>query len=116
MELWLAITKSYFKNNNFEVFGEKPLNKEVGTQFRANNNSSSQLYIFNFYKSGRIVINTKDSREKFLQTHIPSLEELYGVSFTIKVQINNQKKQIDNQINNQKKPTQTITKTKRRLT
>ena len=28
IDLWLAITKSYFKNNNFKVYAEKKKNKQ----------------------------------------------------------------------------------------
>ena len=43
-DLWLAITKSDFKNYNFEVYAEKKVNKELCTQFRAKSKSNSQIY------------------------------------------------------------------------
>ena len=84
VELQLIITKSYFKNDNFEVYAEKKVNKELGTQFRAKRKSNSQMYIVNFFSSERIVINAKDFRKKLLEIHIPKLEELYDIIFDIK--------------------------------
>ena len=43
-----------------------------------------QIYIVNFFSSGRVVINVKDFRTELLEIHIPKLEELYGISFGIK--------------------------------
>ena len=85
VDLWLAITKSYFKNDNFEVYAEKKVNKELCTQFRAKSKSNLQIYIVNFFSSGRVVINAKDFRKELLEIHIPKLEELYGITFDIKV-------------------------------
>ena len=59
VDLWLAITKSYFKNDNFEVYAEKKVKKELCTQFRAKSKSNSQIYIVNFSCSGRVAINAK---------------------------------------------------------
>ena len=84
VELQLIITKSYFKNDNFEVYAEKKVNKELGTQFRAKRKSNSQMYIVNFFSSERIVINAKDFRKKLLEIHIPKLEELYDIIFDTK--------------------------------
>ena len=84
VDLWLAITKSYFKNDNFEVYAEKKVNKELCTQFRAKSKSNLQIYIVNFFSSGRVVINAKDFRKELLEIHIPKLEELYGITFDIK--------------------------------
>ena len=42
-ELWLALTKSYFKNNNFENYAEKKANKEICIQFRAKSNSNLEI-------------------------------------------------------------------------
>ena len=84
VELQLIITKSYFKNDNFEVYAEKKVNKELGTQFKAKRKSNSQMYIVNFFSSERIVINAKDFRKKLLEIHIPKLEELYDIIFDIK--------------------------------
>ena len=43
-----------------------------------------QIYIVNFFSSGRVVINAKDFRKELLEIHIPKLEELYGTTFDIK--------------------------------
>ena len=83
-DLSLAITKSYFKNDNFEVYAEKKVKKELCTQFRAKSKSNSQIYVVNFISSGRVVINAKDFRKELLEIHIPKLEELYGITFDIK--------------------------------
>ena len=80
----LVITKSYFKNDNFEVYAEKKVNKELGAQFRAKRKSNSQIYIVNFFSSERVVINAKDFRKKLLEIHILKLEELYDIIFDIK--------------------------------
>ena len=83
MYLWLAITKSYLKNDNFEVYAKK-VNKELCTQFRAKRKPNSQVYIVNFFCSGKVVINAKDFRKKLLEIHISKLEELYGITFDVK--------------------------------
>ena len=83
-DLWLAITKSHFKNYDFEVYAEKKVNKELSTQFRAKSKSNLQIYIVNLLSSGRVVINAKDFRKELLEIHIPKLEELYGITFDIK--------------------------------
>ena len=83
VDLWLAITKSYFKNDNFEVYAEKEVNKELCTQFKAKSKSNLQIYIVNFFSSGRVVVNAKDFRKELLEIHIPKLEELYGITFDI---------------------------------
>ena len=84
VDSWLAITKSDFKNDNFEVYAEKKVNKELCTQFRAKSESNSQMYIVNFFGSEKFVINAKDFRKELLEIHIPKLEELYGITFHIK--------------------------------
>ena len=43
-----------------------------------------QIYIVNFFSSGRVVINAKDFRKELLEIHIPKLEELYRITFDIK--------------------------------
>ena len=84
VDLWLAITKSCFKNDNFEVYAGKKVNKKLCTQFRAKSKSNSQIYMVNFFSSGRVVINAKGFRKELLEIHIPKLEELYGTIFDIK--------------------------------
>ena len=63
---------------------KKKVNKELCTQFRAKSKSNSQIYIVNFFSSGRVVINAKDFRKELLEIHIPKLEEFYGITFDIK--------------------------------
>ena len=84
VDLWLAITKSYLKINNFEVYAEKKVSKELCTQFKAKSKSNWQIYIVNFFSSGSVAINSKDFRKELLEIHIPKLEELYGITFDIK--------------------------------
>ena len=55
------------------------------TQFRSKSKSSLQIYVVNFSSSERVVINAKDFRKELLEIHIPKLEELYGITFDIKV-------------------------------
>ena len=83
-DLWLAITKSYFKNDNFDVYAEKKVNKELFTQIRAKSEFNSQMYIVNFFGSEKVVIDAKGFRKELLEMHIPKLEELYGINFYIK--------------------------------
>ena len=45
VDLWLATAKCYFKNENFEVYAEKKVSKELCTQFRAKSKFNSQIYI-----------------------------------------------------------------------
>ena len=54
------------------------------TQFRAKSKSNSQIYIVNFFSSGRVVINAKDFRKELLEIQIPKLEELYDITLDIK--------------------------------
>ena len=84
VDLWLAITKSYSKNNNFEIYAEKKVNKELCTQFRAKSKSNTQICIVNFFTSVRVVIKAKYFRRELLQIHIPKIEELYDITFDIK--------------------------------
>ena len=65
-------------------FMQKKVNKELRTQFRRKIKSNSQIFIVNFFSSGRVVINTKDFRKELLEIHIPKLEELYDITFDIK--------------------------------
>ena len=85
IDLWLTITKSYFKNNkNFEVYAEKKVTKELYTQFRAESKSNSEIYMVNFFSSGRVTINAKDFRKELLEIHVSKLEELCDITFDIK--------------------------------
>ena len=47
LDLWLAISKSNFKNNSFEVYAETKVNKELFFQFRARSKANSQIYMVN---------------------------------------------------------------------
>ena len=69
LDLWLAITKSYFENDNFEVYTEKKVNKELCTQFRANSKFICDIYTVIFFSSERVVINAKRFRKELLEIH-----------------------------------------------
>ena len=82
LDLWLAISKSHFKNNSFEVYAETKVNKELFSQFRPRSKANSQIYMVNSW--GRVVINATDFRKELLEIHIAQLEELYDITFDIK--------------------------------
>ena len=83
VDLWLSITRSYFKNNGFDVTDIKLINKDTCKQFRANQRNGSENYVLNFYSTGRILINSK-CLEELLESRIPGLENLYEITFKIK--------------------------------
>lgn len=74
-------TKSYFKNNYFNVYKKKKLKKELSIQFMGKSKSNPEIYILNFLTPGRVVINAKDFRKELLQIDILKLEELSGIVF-----------------------------------
>ena len=59
VDLWLSFTRSYFKNNRFDVTDIKLINKDTWKQFRANQRNGNESYVLNFYSTGRIFINSK---------------------------------------------------------
>ena len=83
VDLWLSITRSYFKNNGFDVTDIKLINKDTCKQFKAKQRNGSENYVLNFYSTGRIVINFK-CLEELLESRIPDLENLYKIIFKIK--------------------------------
>lgn len=74
-------TKSYFKNNYFNVYKKKKLKKELSIQFMGKSKSNPEIYILDFLTPGRVVINAKDFRKELLQIDILKLEELSGIVF-----------------------------------
>ena len=42
VELWLSITRSYFKNNEFGVIDTKLISKDTWKQFRANQRNGNE--------------------------------------------------------------------------
>ena len=42
VELWLSITRSYFKNNGFGVIDAKLISKDTCKQFRANQRNGNE--------------------------------------------------------------------------
>ena len=83
VDLWLSITRSYFKNNGFDVTDIKLINKDTCKHFGANQRNSNENYVLNFYSTGRIVINSKCLEELF-EFRIPGLENFYENIFKIK--------------------------------
>ena len=81
---WLAISRSYFKNNGFEVTDIKLLNNDKCQQFKAQQNHGTENYVLNFYTTGRVVIQTKSNRNELLEIRIPALENLFEKNFKIK--------------------------------
>ena len=61
----------------------KLINKDTFQQFRANQRNDIENYVLNFYSTGGIVINSK-YLEELLESRIPSLENLYEITFKIK--------------------------------
>ena len=59
VDLWLSVTKSYFKNNGFDVTDIKHINKDTWQQCRANLRNVIKNYVLNFYSTERSVINSK---------------------------------------------------------
>ena len=94
LNLWLSITRSYLKNNGFDISDIKLLNNETCQQFKALQEQidEGESYVLNFYTTGRIVINTKLHRNEILEKRIPELEKLYGVQFKIKSAKNDENK------------------------
>ena len=83
VDLWLSITKSYFKNNGFDVTDIKLISKDIYQQFKANQKNGIENSILNFYSTGKIVINSK-CLEELLVSRISGLENLYEITFKIK--------------------------------
>ena len=83
VDLWLSFTRSYFKNNRFDVTDIKLINKDTWKQFRANQRNGNESYVLNFYSTGRIFINSK-CLEELLESRIPGLENLYQFTYKIK--------------------------------
>ena len=83
VDIWLSITRMYFKNNGFDVTDIKLVNKDKCKQFRTNQRNGNENYVLNFYSTGRIVINSKWV-EELLESKIPSPENLYKITYQIK--------------------------------
>ena len=81
--LWLSITRSYYKNNGFDVTDMKLINKDTCKKFRANQRNGNENYVLNFYSTGSIVINSK-CLEELLESRILGLDNLYEITFKIK--------------------------------
>ena len=83
VDLWLSITRMYFKNNKFYVTDIKLINENKCKQSMANQRNCNEIYVLSFYLTGRIVINSK-CLEELLESTIPSLENLYKITYQIK--------------------------------
>ena len=56
---WPSVTRSYFKNDGFDVTNIKLINKDTCKQFRVDQRNDNENYVLNFYSTGRIAINSK---------------------------------------------------------
>ena len=83
IDLWLSITRLYFKNNGFDVTDIKLINKDTCKHFGENQRNGNENYVLNFYSTRRIVINSKCLEELF-ESRIPGLENFYEITFKIK--------------------------------
>ena len=54
VDIWHPITRSYFKNNGFDVTGIKRINKDTSKQFRTNQRNGSKKLCF------KVLFNRKD--------------------------------------------------------
>lgn len=84
IDIWLAITRSYFKNNGFDVTDLILVNNDKCQHFKTQNDNTKEIYACNFYITGRVVIQTKNNKKELLELRIPNLENLYQKNFTIK--------------------------------
>ena len=80
VDLWLSITRSYFKNNRLDVTDIKLVNKDIYQRFRANQRNCIENYVLNFCLTGRIVINSKCLAE-LLESRILGLKNPQKITF-----------------------------------
>ena len=81
---WYKLTRSYFEHETFSIYEERKVNRDLCNQFKAKHETSGEYYVFNFFLSGRILINTKRNRKELLENRIPDLEKQYKIVFKIK--------------------------------
>ena len=80
---WYKLTRSYFEHQTFSICDERKVNRDLCSQFNAKH-ESDEYYVFKFFLSGRILINTKNNRKELLENRIPDLEKEYKIVFKIK--------------------------------
>ena len=82
VEMWYNLTRNYFENQNFTIFQERKLNRDLCSQSRVKQDISSEYSVINFQVSDRTLINTKNLLE--IAKKIPDVERVYGIIFQIK--------------------------------
>ena len=63
VDAWYKRTRNYFENQNFTIFEERKVNRDLCSQFKVKQDVSSEYYVINFYASGRTLINSKRRKE-----------------------------------------------------
>ena len=82
VEMWYNLTRNYFENQNFTVFEERKVNRDLCSQSRVKQDISSEYSVINFQVSDRTLINTKNLLE--IAKKVPYVERVYGIIFQIK--------------------------------
>ena len=82
VEMWYNLTRNYFENQNFTIFQERKVNRDLCSQSRVKQDISSEYSVINFQVSDRTLINTKNLLE--IAKKIPDVERVYGIIFQIK--------------------------------
>ena len=82
VEMWYNLTRNYFENQNFTIFQERKVNRDLCSQSRVKQDISSEYSVINFQVSDRTLINTKNLLE--IAKKIPDVERVYGIIFRIK--------------------------------
>ena len=80
--MWYNLTRNYFENQNFTIFQERKVNRDLCSQSRVKQDISSEYSAINFQVSDRTLINTKNLLE--IAKKIPDVERVYGIIFQIK--------------------------------
>ena len=82
VEMWYNLTRNYFENQNFTIFEERKVNRDLCSQSRVKQDISSEYSVINFQVSDRTLINTKNLLE--IAKKVPYVERVYGITFQIK--------------------------------
>ena len=82
VEMWYNLTRNYFENQNFTIFQERKVNRDLCSQSRVKQDISSEYSAINFQVSDRTLINTKNLLE--IAKKIPDVERVYGIIFQVK--------------------------------
>ena len=82
VEMWYNLTRNYFENQNFTIFEERKVNRDLCSQSRVKQDISSEYSVINFQVSDRTLINTKNLLE--IAKKVPYVERVYGIICQIK--------------------------------